>query len=207
MLTLSAEKRTTKNLKNLRNNDKIPAVCYGLGNEAISITVPVRDFNKIWKEAGETTAVTIDIENKKVTTLIHAVQYHPITSIPVHIDFMIIDMKKDIEVNVPIEFVGLPEAEKLGLGTLVKVLHEIEIKALPADMPHLLTVDVSGLANLDSQIHVKDIKLPKGVISITDGDEVVALIASFNEEKETSEELDLTSIEVEKKGKKEEDIA
>ncbi len=207
MLTLSAEKRTTKNLKNLRNNDKIPAVCYGLGNEAISITVPVRDFNKIWKEAGETTAVTIGIENKKVTTLIHAVQYHPITSIPVHIDFMIIDMKKDIEVNVPIEFVGLPEAEKLGLGTLVKVLHEIEIKALPADMPHLLTVDVSGLANLDSQIHVKDIKLPKGVISITDGDEVVALIASFNEEKETSEELDLTSIEVEKKGKKEEDIA
>ncbi len=83
-------------------------------------------------------------------------------------------------------------------------MHEIEVRALPNDLPHALVVDVTSLAEVDAQIHVRDIAVPKGVTFVTDGDEVVALIAAFKEEKE--EEVvapDLDSIEVEKKGKKE----
>lgn len=205
MITLAATKRTTEKPHTLRAEEKIPAVYYGAGKETVALSVPLREFAKIWKEAGVTTAVTLDLGTEKVTTLIHDIQHHPITGMPTHIDFLVIDMKKEIEVAIPVEFTGLAEAEKGNLGTLVKVLHEVTVRALPNDLPHDFTVDVTGLDSLDAQIHVKDIVLPKGVTMITDLDEVVALIAAFKEEEpEKVAPVDLDAIEVEKKGKKEE---
>jgi len=90
------------------------------------------------------------------------------------------------------------------LGSLVKVLHEIDIEALPKDLPHNIEVDVSGITTLEDLIHVKDIKLPKGVTLVTDGEDVVALVAAAKEEVEEVV-VDLSAIEVEKKGKKEDE--
>ncbi|MBP6904519.1 MAG: 50S ribosomal protein L25 [Candidatus Pacebacteria bacterium] len=208
MITLAATKRTNESPAAVRAADNIPAVYYGTGKEAVSISVPMREFVKVWKEAGETAAVALDFGGEKVTTLIHDMQYDPITNAPTHIDFLVIDMKKEIEVAVPIEFTGLADAEKGNIGTLVKVLHEVEVRALPNDMPQNFEIDVTPLASLDAQIHVKDIVLPKGVTMITDGEEVIALIAAFKEEKEEeAAPIDLDAIEVEKKGKKEDDEA
>ncbi len=204
MITLAATKRGTETPATLRAADQIPAVYYGMGKDAVSITISSKDFTKVWKEAGETTAVTLDVEGEKVTTLIHDMQLEPIMNVPTHVDFLVIDMKKEIEVAVPIEFTGLAEAEKVGLGTLVKVLHEVEVRALPADLPHAFEVDVTPLASVDMQINVKDIALPKGVTMVTDGEEVVALIAAFQEEKESAP-MDLSAIEVVEKGKKDEE--
>jgi large subunit ribosomal protein L25 len=134
------------------------------------------------------------------------VQVDPIKGFPIHVDFLAVDMNKPVEVAIPLEFVGLAKAEKDGLGTLVKVLHEIEIEALPKDLPHNIEVDVTIIATLEDLIHVKDIKLPKGVTLLTDGEEVVALVAAAKEEKEEVV-VDLSAIEVEKKGKKEEEPA
>ena len=136
----------------------------------------------------------------------HDLQRDPVTGAVTHIDFMIIDMHKDIEVAVPIEFIGLAQAEKSGLGNLVKVLHEVEVKALPDKMPHSFEIDVTHLATLEDKIHVSDIKLPAGVTMITSGEEVVALIASFVEEKEETP-IDLSQIEVVEKGKKDDEEA
>lgn len=205
MLTLAATKRTNEDSGALRLEDKIPAVYYGAGKEAVSITVPLKEFVKTWKEAGETTAVSLDFGGEKVTTLIHDMQYDPISNKPTHVDFLVIDMKKEIEVAVPLEFIGLAEAEKQGLGTVVKVLHEIEVRALPSNLPHSLEVDVTGLATLADQIHVKDIVVPSTVSIITSPDEVVALVAAFKEEVEEAPAMDLDSIEVEKKGKQEDE--
>jgi large subunit ribosomal protein L25 len=204
MITLQAQKREG-NRKALKAADLIPAVYYGGKNEAVSIAVSSKEFAKVFKEAGETTAVTLTVDGKKVSTMIHDLQRDPITHEPTHIDFLVIDMNKEIEVPVPIEFTGLAEAEKGGLGTLVKVLHEITVRALPANLPHGFEVDVTSLATLDDQIHVKDIKLPKDVTLVTDGEEVVALVAAFKEEVEEETPVDLSSIEVEKKGKKEDE--
>ncbi len=206
MITLAATKRTTETPAILRAEDKIPAVYYGMGKDAVSIAVPMKDFVKVWKEAGETGTVALDFGGEKVTTLIHDMQHDPIRNIPTHVDFLVIDMKKEIEVAVPIEFIGLAEAEKGNLGTLVKVLHEVQVRALPAELPHNFEVDVTPLGEVDAQIHVKDIKLPKGVTMITDGEEVVALIAAFKEEvEEAPAAIDFDAIQVEEKGKKEED--
>lgn len=206
MITLAATKRTNEDPAVLRAEEKVPAVYYGANTPATSIAVSVRDFVKVWQEAGETTMVTLDFGIEKVAALIHDMQYHPITNVPTHIDFLVVDMNKEIEVAVPIEFTGLAEAEKGGLGTVVKVLHEVEIKALPGDLPHEFVVDVTRLATLDDQVHVRDIALPKGVTMVTGAEEVVALVSAYKEEvEETAPTMDLESIEVEKKGKKEEE--
>ncbi len=187
----------------LRLQDQVPAVYYGAGKDAVSISVPLKDFIKAFKEAGETTTIALQIAGEKINTLIHDIQRDPLTGAPTHVDFLVVDMNKEIEVPVPIEFTGLAEAEKAGLGTLVKVLHEVYVRALPGDMPHVVTVDVTKLATLEDQIHASDIALDSKVTLVTNPDEVVALVTPFVEEKEETTPIDLDSIEVEKKGKEE----
>ncbi len=204
-ITMKATKRSNEKTQVLRAAELMPAVYYGAGTESTAISISLKDFIKVWKQAGETTTVTLDVEGTKVTTLIHDMQHDPITGTPTHVDFLVIDMKKEIEVAVPIEFVGTAEAETTNVGVLTKVLHEVQVRALPANLPHSIEIDVSGLATLEDQIHVSDIKLPAGVEMVTDSEEVVALVTAFVEEKEEAPVLDLSSIEVEKKGKKDDE--
>ena len=207
MFNIKAEKRdANENLDVLRKNGKIPAVFYGFGKDTTSITISTIDFKKVWRDAGESSAVKVNLSGSDIDVLIHEVQVDPVTDEPIHVDFLAIDMKKKIVVKVPLEFTGVSLAVKSGLGNLVKVLHEIEIEALPSDLPHDLSVDISKLETLDDNILVSDIKLPAGVVAITDMSEVVASVVVQVEEKESAP-VDLSAIEVEKKGKKEEEGA
>jgi large subunit ribosomal protein L25 len=189
----------------------VPAVVYGAQVENQLVSVLSTDFIKVLRVAGETSTIVLNIaptnekeKAVKVDVLIHEVQVDPVKGFPIHVDFLAVDMNKAVEVKVPLRFVGHAKAEKDGLGTLVKVLHEIEIEALPKDLPHDIEVDVSFISTLEDFIHAKDLKLPKGVIMLTDGSEVVALVAAAKEEKEEVV-VDLNAIEVEKKGKKEDE--
>lgn len=208
MNTLTATKRSkTDKLATVRSNGMVPAVVYGARVENTSISVPSVEFIKVLNAAGESSTVALDLEGKKIDVLIHDVQVDPVRGFPIHVDFLAIDMNKKVKVMVALEFVGVAPAEKAGLGSLVKVLHEIEIEALPKDLPHTIPVDVTGLETLQNQVHVRDIKAPAGVSIITDTDEVVALVAAAKAEKVETEAapVDLSAIEVEKKGKKEEE--
>jgi len=213
MNTLTAIKRSKADkLATVRNNGMVPAVVYGVRVENTMISVPSTPFTKILKVAGESSTIVLEIAGEKATdkptkvdVLIHDVQVDPIKGFPIHVDFLAVDMNKPVEVAIPLEFIGVAKADKDGLGILVKALHEIEIEALPKDLPHSITVDVTALATLEDKIHAKDLILPKGVTLITEGDEVVALIAVAKEEVEETAPVDLASIEVEKKGKKEEE--
>jgi large subunit ribosomal protein L25 len=206
MLTLNAKiKRAEDSNDYLRAHGELPAVFYGFGNETTSITVPTIEFIKIFKEAGESTPVSLVTPNGAVNVLVHSVDVDPIRSNPIHVDFLVVDMKKKVQVTVPLTFDEVAPAAKAGLGVLVKVLHEIEIEALPADLPHFVHVSLSTLTGLDSSVTVADLVLPIGVIAITKDSEIVAAITSQVEEKEETTPVDLSSIEVEKKGKKEEE--
>ncbi len=207
MIKLNAQKRSkTDKLELVRKNGLVPAVVYGAGVENTPISVPAIDFKKVYKEAGETTTISLNLDGKDLPVLIHEIQLDPIRGFALHIDFLCVDLKKKITASVPLEFTGVSEAVKSGAGVLVKVLHEVEVEALPADMPHSLTADISKLATLDDNVFASDIKLPKGVELVTDSDEVVAAVTEVHEEKEQAP-IDLTNIEVEKKGKKESDQA
>ncbi|MEI6660328.1 MAG: 50S ribosomal protein L25 [bacterium] len=210
MQTLKAMKRgKADKLASMRNNGMIPAVVYGALVENTPISISSKEFEKVLKVAGESSSIVLDIDGgKKVDVLIHEVQDHPVRGYPMHVDFLAIDMNKPIQVNVPIEFTGVAAAEKSNTGTLVKVLHELHIEALPKNLPHSVSIDISGLAAVSDQVHVRDMIMPEGVTAITEADEVVALIAAMKSEKEEeSAPVDLSAIEVEKKGKKEEDKA
>jgi large subunit ribosomal protein L25 len=211
MNTLTATKRSKADkLASVRSNGMVPAVVYGARVENTMISVPSVDFVKILKVAGESSTIVLELKGdetkkeaiQKIDVLIHDMQVDPIKGFPIHVDFLAIDMNKPVEVAIPVEFIGIAPAEKNSLGVLVKVMHEIEVEALPKDLPHNITVDVSILEVLDAQIHVKDIKLPKGVKMVTDGEEVVALISAIKEEVIETIPVDLSAIEVEKKGKK-----
>jgi large subunit ribosomal protein L25 len=208
MFTINAKKRTGETkLAALRKEGDIPAVFYGAGKETTPISLSKVEFKKVWRDAGESSAIQIKTKEISVDALIHEVQVDPITDEPIHVDFLAIDMKKKIRVHVPLVFEGVSNAVKSGIGNLVKVLHEVEIEALPADLPHDLTVDISSLEGLENQIFVSDIKIPKGVVVINEDTEVVASIVAQVEEKEEVVPVDLSAIEVEKKGKKEEEGA
>ncbi|HTE49183.1 MAG TPA: 50S ribosomal protein L25 [Candidatus Paceibacterota bacterium] len=188
----------------LRKAGKIPAVFYGAGKKNTSVTLSNIEFKKIWREAGESSAIKISTGSSDVDALIHEVQVDPVTDEPIHVDFLVIDMKKKIRVAVPLSFEGISNAVKDGIGNLVKVLHEIDVVALPGDLPHNLRVDISKLETLQSNILVSDIMLPSGVVAVTNGSDVVAsIVAQVEEKEEVAPPVDLTAIEVEKKGKKE----
>ncbi|MEK7190609.1 MAG: 50S ribosomal protein L25 [Patescibacteria group bacterium] len=206
MFVIKAKKREAgEKVDALRQAGEIPAVFYGVGQDTTSISVSIAQFKKVWREAGESSAVKIGMGEKEIDALIHEVQVDPVTSEPIHVDFLAIDMKKRIRVKVPMIFEGISNAVKSGIGNLVKVLHEVEIEALPADLPHNLIADISKLETLKDQVFVSDIRLPAGVIIVTNPSDIVASIVEQVEEKEeVVAPVDLSAIEVEKKGKKEE---
>ncbi len=202
MITLSAEKRDmNQSPEALRKAGKLPAVFYGPKEKSTPVTVSAVEFIKVFKKAGESTVVVLKEGNDEHETLIHDVDFHPLTGTPRHVDFYVIEKGKKVKVHVPITFEGTSPAVKDLGGILVKVLRELEIEAAPKDLPHGFTVDISSLVELTSVITAADIKLPAGVTLETKAEEIVASIAVAKEEVEEVKPIDMSAIEVEKKGK------
>lgn len=204
MFKLKVEKRDLKEgLEPLRKSGKIPAVFYGPKDPSTSIKISLADFKKAWKAAGESTVVSLEGPGIDADVLIHDVDLDPVTDVVIHVDFYAIEKGKKLSVDVPLEFIGVSPAVKDLGAVLVKVLHDIEIEALPKDLPHKLEVDISGLTTFDSVLTAKDIKLPAGVTLKVKLEEVIASVYEPKEEVVEVAPVDLSTIEVEKKGKAE----
>jgi len=206
-ISLSATKRDVneKSAKALLKEGTIPAVVYGPKQEPVAISFVAREFEKALKGAGESTVVQLTGLGEMMQVLIHEVDRDPITNVARHADLYAIEKGAKVEVAVQLSYIGESLAVKEG-ANLVKVMHEIEIEAAPADLPHEIEVDISALAAVGDQIHVSDLKIPKGVTVKNEADEVVALIQAVEIEEETvTAAPDMSAIEVEKKGKTEEE--
>lgn len=205
MLTLQVEKRTKISVRPaaIRRAGSIPAVVYGAHQESTPITVEARAFQKVFREAGEATIVSLSGLGDPLPTLIHEVDLDPLTNHPRHVDFYAVTKGQKVEVAIPLAFVGASPAVEVG-ANLVKVLYELEVEADPMNLPHNIEVDISVLAALGDKIHAYDVKLPAGITLLTVPEEVVALVQEVVEEKEeVVVPADIDSIEVEKKGKEE----
>lgn len=207
MLTLKAEIRDKSSKpENIRKTGNIPAVFYGKKEASTPISIAHTDFMKVWKEAGESTVVTLETPDGEKDSLIHDVDIDPITGTPRHADFYVFEKGHKVEVELPIEFEGVSPAVKEHGGVLVKVLHELGVEAEPKNLPPHLIIDISVLKEIGDQVLAKDLRLPAGVTLNEQPEEVVALVAAPREEKEEEEApIDLSEIEVEKKGKEAED--
>lgn len=203
MLTLTVEKRGKGGAPALRRAGSIPAVVYGAHHASTPITVSAISFEKVLREAGEATIVSLAGLGAALPTLIHDVDLDPLTNRPRHVDFYAVTKGEKVEVAIPLSFEGVSAAVEAG-ANLVKVLHELEVEADPMSLPHTISVDISLLAALGDKIHASDLVLPKDITLITPPEEVVALVQEVVEEKEeVVAPADISSIEVEKKGKEE----
>lgn len=205
-IALKTEKREVfgKKLKPYREQGKLPVVCYGAGEENRPFWVSEKEFGKVWKAAGESTIIELDTPEGKKNVLIQDVAMDAVKGEPIHADFLAVRMDKPIVATVPLVFSGeAPVVKALG-GVLVKVLREIEVEALPKNLPHEITVDISSLATFDDQISVGDLALPDGVSAELDATEVVVLAEPPRVEEEAKTERTIADIEVVGKEKKEE---
>ncbi|OGF52020.1 hypothetical protein A3I27_01125 [Candidatus Giovannonibacteria bacterium RIFCSPLOWO2_02_FULL_43_11b] len=189
MTSIKAEKREIvgKKVKKLRVGGKIPAVMYGAGEKGLLLEISGHDFEKVFKQAGESSLVELEIGPERKNVLIHDVAYDPIKDVPVHVDFLQVRMDKLIKAKVELLFEGDSQAIKQG-GILVKVHHELEIEALPVDLPHQIKIDLSKLKNFEDKFTVSDLDFPKGVKTHAAGEEVLALIKSPRTEEELKAE-------------------
>jgi large subunit ribosomal protein L25 len=202
-MILEAKKRDIKeNLKNLRKGGFIPAVVYGPKQAAVSIKINTIAFLKAYRDAGESTIVELSVDGENHDVLIQQIDREAVKGDVLHADFYAVEKGKKVSVHVPLEFVGEAPAEKLG-GVVAKVMHEVEVEAMPKDLPHEIEVSIEALTDMDSQIHASDLKMPSGVTLLTDAEEVIVLIqAQREEEEESTVEFDPNAIQTESEAKK-----
>ena len=204
-LAAQLREETGKRSKRLLEEGRLPAVVYGPKQEATTISLSMTEFTKILRDVGESSVVELSGLKAPLQVLIHDVDLDPVKNTPRHVDLYAIEKGAKVEIAVPLEFIGESAAVKAG-ANLVKVMHELEIEAAPADLPAEITVDISVLAEVGSQIHVRDLKIPAGVTVKADEEQVVALIQEVTVEEEAPvAAVDMGAIEVEKKGKTEEE--
>lgn len=207
MSTISITKRTErgKGLGAIRKAGNVPAVLYGPKDTAESITLSRSEIESTLQKEGESSVITLKGDGIEKDVLIQDIQIHPVSGKIEHIDFYVIDKTKKVEVSVPIEFIGESPAVKTLGGSLVKVLYELEIESLPANIPHEITVDISSLVDFESSILAGQVALPEGVTLVTNPEETVVLTEEPREE-EPDEPEEAPSIEdIERVGEKEEE--
>ena len=194
-IPLAAEKRTIlgRKVKTLRRGGLIPAHVFGHKVPTIHVQVKKSDFTKVFEEAGETGIVDLAVDGQKHPTLIRSIQVHPVTDEPLHIDFYQVNLQEKVKVNVPIEIVGKPSAVEKKIGLLLTPLNEIEIEALPTDIPESIQVDVSKLENVGDEIKVKDLNIDRTKIEVqADQELVVAQIGEL-----VTKEMEAVEAEIE----------
>lgn len=211
MFKLNAEKREQKSTK-VRAEGKIPAVVYGAGSTTESISLSLKEFGKIYEEAGEASLIDLILDGKDFgKVLIYEVAYEPIKGKITHVDLKKVDMNKPITASVKLVFVGeVPAVKELG-GTLVHNVEEVEVECLPKDLINHLDVDLTVLKTFDDSVKVSNLVLPTGVKIIEPHNEqvVAKVLAPLTEEQlkameEVSAPVDLSKIETAGKKKEEE---
>lgn len=178
---LKAQKRdlTGRKVKNLRNEGFLPANVFGKKVKSLSVQVSTKDFVEVYKKAGETGIVSLEVEKEKEArpVLIYNMQVHPVTDSPLHVDFLQVDLKVKVTAHVPVELVGESPAEKQALGTVVQQIQEIEVEALPADLPEKFEIDKAELIEVDQLVKVADLKVDRSKVEIkTDAESIVVKV-------------------------------
>lgn len=176
-LFLKAKRRDVfgKKLKKYRKAGLLPAVVYGHNFDSLPLFVDKKDFKKVYKQAGTSTILTLELEDKKLNVIVHDIAKDPISQEPEHVDFYHIKMTEKITAEVPLKFVGEAPAAKIYGAIIVKNFEKIEVECYPSDLPHEIEVDLSLLTEIDSVIYVKDLNIPEKVKVLVDEEEAVAV--------------------------------
>ena len=189
--------RTQKGKKNrsLRKSGLIPAVIYGEGQSPLSVSINARTFATTYKQAGETSLVECVVDGATIPTLISDVSVHPDLETVLHVDFRKVNLAKKVEVDVPVEFIGESAAVKSLGGVLLQQMQEVQVEAFPQNIPAAITIDISTLADVGSEIKVSDLPTSSTYVILDEPDRVVVSIIAHKEES-TEVQTDRAEVEI-----------
>lgn len=152
-----------KKVKHLRKQGLIPATVYGKGFDAVSVQVDDRGFHAVYRKSGKTALIELAIPGHGMQSVfVQDVQRHPVTRNILHIDFKVVDLKKLVQIEVPIVTVGESPIVARGDAILIHVVNTVMVEALPAELPQHIEVDASALDEMEKSIHVSDLPPVKG---------------------------------------------
>jgi large subunit ribosomal protein L25 len=214
MINLSLQNRSEEEKpKQIREKGQILVNLYGPETKNSSLKADYKEFSKAFEETGYSGLISLKIGEKTVLALIHEVQKDPLSDEFIHVDFYSPRLKEKIHAKIPLVFEGESPAAKEG-GTLVRNIQEVEVRALPQDLPKEIIVDISGLKTLEDEILIKDLQIPSGVEIQKSPDEIVAHVSPLEKvEEELEKPIEEKVEEVEKaekpekEGKEEEESA
>jgi large subunit ribosomal protein L25 len=174
-----------RHLQALRRQGRLPGVVYGHNVDPVTVVVDGREFVKAFQKVGRNQLLDLQLENEPVRkALIREVQRSPRDGDLLHVDFYQVNLTEKIESEVPIELDGEVEIVAKGEADLQRGLHVLKVECLPTDLPPVITVDVSGLQEIDDEIRVKDLKIPPGCEILDEPDDLIVKVAAHREEVE-----------------------
>ena len=190
MTTLSASARTIlgKQVRSLRQHGTIPAVVYGHGTKPAAVSLERSAYEKVYRQVGESTLLDLVLDGAgAIKVLVQEVQHDPLSGTVQHVDFHQVRMDEHLTADIPLKFVGEPRAVKDLGGILLKNLDHLKVECLPSALVHEITVDISGLSELNRGLTVKDIVVPSGIKVLTPLEEVAVIVTAPRSEAELAE--------------------
>ncbi|GAB0175077.1 MAG: 50S ribosomal protein L25/general stress protein Ctc [Candidatus Altimarinota bacterium] len=186
MHSLEAKLRS-ETARETRENGLVPAVVYGKDVPSKSVSVSVGDFTRLFREVGQNHVFTLKVGKDSYPVLVHELQRHPVTGKALHVDFLTVDMKKEVHVKIPVRLVGNSQAV-LGGGQLHQVLEAVDVKCLPSDVIDAFELDVAPLDHIGKALHVSDLVVDTKKFHILNNPEdAIALVHAVKEHKEETE--------------------
>jgi large subunit ribosomal protein L25 len=190
-----------KAVKKLRREGLLPAVVYGPSVKGVQpISLSMREFAKVFAQAGPSTLLSLKLQGGGThQVLIHQTTYDHLHRNLIHIDFFAPNMRVELTLNVPLAFTGEAPGVTMQDGIALQIMSEVQVRALPADIPAAIEVDMSSLTEVGSQLTAGDLPLPKGVSLVTPAEELVMRInpPTVVEEPEVAEEVEAAEGEAE----------
>lgn len=184
-IAVDARTASGKHNRRLRLTGMVPAVVFGKGRPSLPVQVESKAFETLYRAVGRTTLVNLHIGDEAANSaIIKSVQRHPLSGRALHVDFFLVDLKQEMEVEVPLVFTGEAPAIEATGGTLMTPVSQLRVRALPAELPHQLTVDVTPLVDLEAAIHVRDLVVSDRVHLLADPDDLLARVVPPRVEEE-----------------------
>lgn len=205
---LKATRRTVtgKQVKALRRQGQLPGVMYGHKFDPISISLDAHVASITLSGLSSSTIVTIDLDGEQHAALVREKQKNYVKNSLLHVDFQIVSLTEKISAFVSVETHGISPAVKDYNAVIVSNLNEIEVEALPQDLPERFIIDISSLTSVGMAIHVRDLQVSDKVQVLTPNDEIIVIATgAAPEEAEYAEGAETAEPEVIERGKKEEE--
>lgn len=188
-----------KHNKPLRKQNMLPGVVMEKSKPSLPVVMDFVEFNKVYKDSGETSLIDFALGDANFKVLISEVQLNPMSLKPIHAVFRKVDLKEKLTAQVPVEIINeeINPLIKAGEAMMLKLLDEIEVEALPTDLPKEFVIDASKLINIGDEVKIADLEYDRSKVEISeyDADEPVAKLDKVEEMKVEEEATAITEEE------------